>query len=56
MKDIVDEIEVLFRDYGIRLFQSLNDPVVNMPSEHLDAICREVLRRDLDIQWTGFFP
>ncbi|HIZ77789.1 MAG TPA: B12 lower ligand biosynthesis radical SAM protein BzaD [Firmicutes bacterium] len=54
VKDIVDEIEVLFRDYGIRLFH-LNDPVVNMPSEHLDAICREVLRRDLDIQWTGFF-
>ena len=54
VNDIVDEIEKLYREYGIRLFH-LNDPVVNMPAEHLDGICREILRRGLKIQWTGFF-
>ncbi|MEE0775683.1 MAG: B12 lower ligand biosynthesis radical SAM protein BzaD [Bacillota bacterium] len=54
VKDIVDEIETLYNEYGIRMFH-LNDPVVNMPREHLDEICQEVLRRNLKIQWTGFF-
>lgn len=54
VNDIVDEIEKLYHEYNIRLFH-FNDPVVNMPSAHLDAICREILRRNLHIQWTGFF-
>ncbi len=29
--------------------------MVNQPQDHLGAICREILRRRLDIGWTGFF-
>lgn len=54
VNDIVDEIETLYKEYHIRIFH-FNDPVVNMPSAHLDAICEEILRRNLKIQWTGFF-
>ncbi|MEG1096735.1 MAG: B12 lower ligand biosynthesis radical SAM protein BzaD [Clostridiales bacterium] len=51
---IVDEIEKLYKDYNVRYFH-FNDPVVNMPEKHLNAICEEILKRKLDIQWTGFF-
>jgi putative variant cofactor biosynthesis B12-binding/radical SAM domain protein 1 len=31
------------------------DSVVNRPAQHLEAICQEILRRGLKVQWTGFF-
>lgn len=54
VKDIVDEMEVLYHDYGVVYFH-FNDPVVNMPREHLNAICEEILNRGLKLSWTGFF-
>ena len=51
---VVDEIEFLNKEYGIKEFH-FNDPVVNMPSGHLEEICREILRRKLGIVWSGFF-
>ncbi|MFZ5642861.1 MAG: B12 lower ligand biosynthesis radical SAM protein BzaD [Bacillota bacterium] len=51
---VVDEIEFLHREYGIKDFH-FNDPVVNIPSGHLEEICRELLHRKLRISWSGFF-
>ncbi|MHC1741605.1 MAG: radical SAM protein [Syntrophobacteraceae bacterium] len=51
---VVDELQVLRDAFGIKLVH-FTDPVVNQPTEHLRAICREILDRRLDIGWTGFF-
>jgi putative variant cofactor biosynthesis B12-binding/radical SAM domain protein 1 len=51
---VVDELEILRHDFGVRSVH-FTDAVVNQPKEHLKAICREILRRRLDIGWTGFF-
>lgn len=51
---VVDEIEFLHKEYGVKDFH-FNDPVVNIPSGHLEDICRELLRRKIRIAWSGFF-
>jgi putative variant cofactor biosynthesis B12-binding/radical SAM domain protein 1 len=51
---VVDELERLQLEYGIRSVH-FTDAVVNQPAEHLRAICQEMLRRRLEIGWTGFF-
>jgi anaerobic magnesium-protoporphyrin IX monomethyl ester cyclase len=50
---VVDEIEFLHKQYGIRSFH-FTDPVVNIPRGHLEDICREILRRKLEVRWDGF--
>jgi len=52
-EDVVDEMELLFKEYGAASFH-FTDPVLNIPSGHLEAICREILRRKLNIRWSGF--
>jgi radical SAM superfamily enzyme YgiQ (UPF0313 family) len=51
---VVDELEFLTEAFKIKLVH-FTDPVVNQPVGHLRSICREILRRRLDIGWTGFF-
>lgn len=51
---IVDEMEQLAREFGIRLFH-FTDSVVNRPAHHFEQVCSELVRRKLDITWTGFF-
>src|SRR5208337_475194 len=51
---IVDELEILRYDFDIRSVH-FTYAVVNQPEEHLKAICNEILRRRLDIGWTGIF-
>lgn len=51
---IVDEMENLNKEHGIGLFH-FTDSVLNRPADHLEAICREILRRKLQVSWTGFF-
>lgn len=51
---IVDEMEYLHREHGLDLFH-FTDSVVNRPSEHFEAVCNEILRRKLTMNWTGFF-
>jgi anaerobic magnesium-protoporphyrin IX monomethyl ester cyclase len=51
---VVDELETLNKSFQIKLVH-FTDPVVNQPIGHLRAICREILRRRLNIGWTGFF-
>ena len=50
---IVDEIEHLKNEYGISLFH-FTDGVVNRPVNHFEELCRELLGRKLEINWTGF--
>lgn len=51
---IADEME-MFRDaFGIRLFH-FTDGVVNRPPAHFEALCQTLIRRKLDVSWTGFF-
>jgi putative variant cofactor biosynthesis B12-binding/radical SAM domain protein 1 len=51
---IVDELEMLQSNFGVRSVH-FTDAVVNQPEDHLRAICEEILRRRLEIGWTGFF-
>jgi len=51
---IVDEMELLNKEYGINLFH-FTDPVLNKPTEHFEEIVREILKRRLKVGWTGFF-
>jgi len=53
-KNVVDEVEFLHKEYGVRTFH-FNDPVLNIPSGHMEEICQEILRRKLEIRWDGFF-
>lgn len=51
---IVDDMERLAVEHGIKLFH-FTDSVVNRPVEHFEELCREIIRRKLDVGWTGFF-
>ncbi|MDR3568578.1 MAG: radical SAM protein [Syntrophobacteraceae bacterium] len=51
---IAEEIEILRRDFGVKNVH-FTDAVVNEPPGHLEAVCEEILRRGLDVGWTGFF-
>ncbi len=53
-KGVVDEIQEWTRRFGIRSFH-FTDSVFNMPKTHAEAICHEILRRHLDIEWKAFF-
>ena len=49
----MDELESLHKEYGIERFH-FTDPIVNFPSDHLENICHEILRRKLKLKWDGF--
>ncbi|UYO61668.1 B12 lower ligand biosynthesis radical SAM protein BzaD [Acetobacterium wieringae] len=51
---VVDEIEFLYETYGVTRIH-FTDSVVNIPVDHLDSICAEIIRRGLPINWSGFF-
>lgn len=51
---VVDELEFLHEAFDIKLVH-FTDPVINQPADHLRAICSEILRRNLKMNWTGFF-
>ncbi|MCP3939994.1 MAG: radical SAM protein [Desulfobacteraceae bacterium] len=51
---IVDEMEILHREFGIQIFH-FTDSVVNRPPDHFEQLCRELIRRKLKLTWTGFF-
>ena len=51
---VVDEMEQLHRKYGIEQFH-FTDSVVNAPADQLEAICHELIRRNLHVRWSGFF-
>lgn len=51
---IVDDMEKLSMEHGIKLFH-FTDPVVNRPEEHFEQVCREIIKRKIEVEWTGFF-
>ncbi|MEW9125050.1 MAG: B12 lower ligand biosynthesis radical SAM protein BzaD [Thermotaleaceae bacterium] len=53
-KDVVEEIEILKKDYGVERIH-FTDPVVNIPKGHLEEICQLLIERKVDVQWSGFF-
>jgi radical SAM superfamily enzyme YgiQ (UPF0313 family) len=50
VSNLVDEIEILVRAFGRRSFDIMDDIFV-LDRERAMAFCRELRRRDLDIQW-----
>ena len=52
-EEIVDDME-MYQGYGAKVVH-FTDSVVNRPPQHLQAVCEEILTRNLTIQWTGFF-
>ncbi len=48
--NVVDEIETLFKEYGITHFNFFDD-VFTLDKERVIEICREIIRRKLDICW-----
>lgn len=53
-ESVVDEIQFLYETYGVTRIH-FTDSVVNIPVDHLDNICKEIVKRDLKINWSGFF-
>lgn len=50
-ENVVDEIESLVKDYGVREFQ-FSDDSISVDVRRLRAICEEIIRRKIDIKWT----
>lgn len=51
--EIGEEIEYLNKKYGVTYFAFV-DSILNIPPRHAKAVCHEIIRRNLDIRWTGF--
>lgn len=50
---VVDEIELIYRQYGFKQINVVDDTfTLNHP--HATELCREVIRRNLPIQWSIF--
>ncbi len=53
VNDVVDEIEAMLSVHGIKYFFFV-DSVFNHPEKHAASIAREIVRRKLPIQWSGY--
>ena len=51
---VVDEIEHLKNQFDVRRFMFV-DSVFNIPEQHAEGICREIIRRRIDVEWSAFF-
>jgi radical SAM superfamily enzyme YgiQ (UPF0313 family) len=51
---VVDEIEELVREHGVRRF-FFCDQQFNVPPRHAQAIAEEIVRRKLDVRWAAWF-
>jgi len=53
---IVDEVEMLIEQHGIKTFQFIA-PVFNIPPAHCEAVCAEMIERNLGqkVDWIGWF-
>lgn len=50
-KSMVDEMEMLVKDYGAREF-AFQDDSVSVNKERMTQICDEIIKRKMDIKWT----
>ena len=53
-KDVVDEIELLIKDYGISEIIFCDD-IFNFPLKHSVEIINEILKRKIHIKWSAWF-
>lgn len=53
-EDVVNQIETLYATHKITRFTFL-DSVFNIPKSHAEAICEELIRRKLQVQWSAWF-
>ncbi|MHC4417294.1 MAG: B12-binding domain-containing radical SAM protein [Planctomycetota bacterium] len=53
-ESVVDEIEHLVSLYGVKSI-TFADNVFNIPMHHAEEICRGLIKRGVDIQWTAWF-
>ncbi|MEK6673892.1 MAG: radical SAM protein [Nitrospirota bacterium] len=51
---VADEIESLVSGKKVRRFTFV-DSVFNQPLEHAEAVCREIIRRKIDVSWSAWF-
>lgn len=51
---VVDEIESIKNKYGVDTFTFV-DSVFNIPVGQAEAICREIIRRNLKVKWSAWF-
>ncbi|MDG2308182.1 MAG: lipid biosynthesis B12-binding/radical SAM protein [Candidatus Binatia bacterium] len=50
---VVDEIQQMREEFGVRhLF--FVDNIFNLPMRHAKNICEEIIRRELDVEWSGY--
>jgi radical SAM superfamily enzyme YgiQ (UPF0313 family) len=50
---VVDEIEYHLKEFGVRDFM-FADGVFNVPETHAEAICNEIIKRGLDVNWAAW--
>jgi anaerobic magnesium-protoporphyrin IX monomethyl ester cyclase len=50
-QNVVDEMELLINDYGVREIRFWDD-TFNIDQQRVLAICEEILKRKLDVTWT----
>lgn len=53
-KAVVDEVQALVRDKEVKRFTFV-DAIFNIPPSHAEAICREMIKRNLDVSWSAWF-
>ena len=51
---VVDEIEQMLKDQGVDRFMFV-DSVFNIPIRHAEGICREMIKRRLNVKWSAWF-
>lgn len=51
---VVDEIEMLKKQNNVKHFM-FADSIFNVPKSHAVAICKEMIRRRLDVSWGAWF-
>jgi len=49
-----EEIEKLVKDYRVERFIFV-DSIFNIPREHCEKVMREIIRRKLQVKWTGWY-
>lgn len=47
---VVDEMELLVKEYGIKEIMFYDDNIVTNPA-HIEGICNEIIRRNLKVRW-----
>jgi anaerobic magnesium-protoporphyrin IX monomethyl ester cyclase len=51
---VVDEIENMVRDFGLKRFQ-FADSVFNQPQSHAEEICRLIIERGIQTEWSAWY-